>query len=220
MPFLPIDSTIVSNPSRGDLAIIESWMLFPDDEAKRLEAYKSATVAMGGDLRRKTKLPPDVIEELFDLAEKTTPIAQIHEMVMTPYREGFMAGAILIDAIEGRDGDGNERKLGDIIKGLTKQFAKGGPNSSSSFVHTIWKRYRPVSHLWAAHIKFAKAFPASPAFPCDLPAIIDFLWLSEEWRLRGESTKTAPTAPSTILRPGDAVRTPEAMKFSKKDCNT
>jgi hypothetical protein len=214
MPFLPIDSTIVSNPGRAHLSIIESWMLWPDDEVKRADAYTSAVVAIGRDLRRETKLRHETLEDLLDLAADAKPLDQLREMAMTPYQQGLMAGNILIAAVDGKDAKGNRLKLGDIIKKLTKVFAKRR-GSDSSFVHAIWKQYRSVSHLWAAHIEFTESRPSRPIFPCELQEVIEFLWLSEDWRNRGESTKSAPRAPSTILRPGECVRVPDAMKFSK-----
>ncbi len=214
MQFLPLDSTIVSNPSRYHLAIIESWMLWPADETKRLDAYKTARVEIGRDLKRQIKLDPAILEELLDLAADAKPLDQLRGMVMTPYKHGQIAGNILIAAIEGKDGKGDRLKLGDINRKLTKLFARG-PNSNSSFVHTIWKQYRCVSHLWAAHIKYIESEPDHLVFPCEVQDVIKFLWLSEEWRKKGESTKSAPRAPSTILTVGECVRVPEAMKFSK-----
>src|SRR5258708_5999166 len=150
MPFLPIDAAIVSNPSRAHLSIIESWMLWPDDEAKRLDAYKSAVVAIGRDLKRETKLTAETLEDLLDLAAEAKPLNQLRELAMTPYQQGLMAGNILMAAIDGKDEKGDRLKLGDINKKLTKLFAKRR-GSDSSFVHAIWKRYRVVSHFWAAH---------------------------------------------------------------------
>ena len=214
MPFLPIDSTIVSNPSRAHLSIIESWMLWPDDEVKRADAYTSAVVAIGCDLKRETKLSPETLEDLVDLAANAIPLDHLREMAMTPYQQGLMAGNILIAAIDGKDAKGNRMKLGEIYKKLTKLFApRRGLNSS--FVHKIWEKYHSVSHFWAAHIEFSEGRPSRPVFPCELQEVIEFLWLSEDWRRKGESTKTRPRAPSTILRPGECVRVPDAMKFSK-----
>jgi hypothetical protein len=216
MPFLPIDSTIVSNPSRHHLAIIKSWMLWPDDEAKRLDAFTSEVVAMGHDLKRQGKLDPATLDELFELAVNAKPIGQTFEM--EPYKHGMMAGHVLIAAIEGKDVKGGPLKLGDINKKLTKKFARH-KTDNSSFGHTIWQKYHSVSHLWAAHINFTTSNDYR-FFPCELRDIIEFLWLSEDWRHKGESTKTHKKAPSTILRPGECVRIPETMKFSGKDWNT
>jgi hypothetical protein len=219
MPFLQIDNVIVSNPSRAHLSIIESWMLFPDDEGKRLDAQKAAVVEIGRDLMRQIKLDASTLKELFELAAGAKPLDQLREMVPIPYQHGIMAGHILIAAIDGKDAKGDRLKLGEINKMLAESFAPQR-GDKSSFVHAIWKQYRPVSHLWAAYIEVSEQRPTRPVFPCELQEVIDFLWLSEDWRLKGEGTKTRPRAPSTILRPGDAVRTPEAMKFSKKLWNT
>jgi hypothetical protein len=216
MPFLPIDDSIVSNPSRAHLAIVESWMLWPNDEAQRQDAYTSAVVAMGHDLRREGKLDHSTLEELFDLAVTAKPLAQLNELARTPLEQGLMAGNILIAAIEGKNENGGRIKRGEIDDKLRELFApQAGKTNKSSFVNTIWQNYRSVSHLWAAHIQFTENQYGRLVFPCELKDIIEFLWLSEEWRKKGESTKTAPRAPSTILPPGECVRTPETMKFSK-----
>jgi hypothetical protein len=211
MPFLPIDSTIITTPSRLHLAIIESWMLWPNDETKRLGAYTSAVVAFGQELKRKGKLDHSTLPELFDLAADATPLNQMAGLVEDPYRDGLMAGNILIVALAGGD-EGNRRKLGDIYKKLRESFARQ-KGDNSSFVNSIWQKYRPVSHLWAAHIQITES-DQRPVFPCELRDVIEFLWLSEEWRQRGETTKSAPKAP-TILEPGECVRIPDTMKFSK-----
>jgi hypothetical protein len=210
MPFLPIDSTIVSNPGRHHLSIIESWMLWPDDEANRRDAYNSAVVAIGRELERETRRT--VLDELFDLAADAKPLGQMQELAKKQIPKGAIAGQILIAAIIGRDADGDRLKLGDIHKMLRGKFSKQGGNDSK-FVNEIWTRYRPVSHLWAAHIEFRES--GRRVFPCEQKDVIEFLWLSEDWRKKGELTKTSPKAPSTILKPGECVRVPETMLFSK-----
>jgi len=216
MQFLPLDSTIVSNPSRYHLAIIESWMLWPTDETKRLDAYKSAVVAFGQELRREgKKLDHSTIAELLDLAADATPLNRMAGLVEDPYRDGLMAGNVLIVALTGSDEKGNRLKLGDIYKKLRESFAPQARKiNNSSFVNTIWQNYRSVSHLWAAHIQITEN-QQRPVFPCELRDVIEFLWLSEEWRRRGETTKSALKAP-TILEPGECVRIPDTMKFSRK----
>jgi hypothetical protein len=212
MPYLPLEPSIISNPTRVDLSIIQSVMLWPDDETVRNEAFDSAVIEMGRELRRTVELSPEILGDLFDLTADTKPIGQLHEMVIDRFRDGMMAGRILIAVIDGKE------KLGGITKKLAGKFApRRGDNSS--FVNTIWKRYRSVSHFWAAHIKYVET-TGGQAFPCDLNSVLCFLRLSEEWRQRGETTKTAPRAPSTVLRPGECWRIPERMKFSKKDWNT
>jgi hypothetical protein len=218
MPFLPISSTIVSNPSRAHLSLIGSWMLWPDDEARRREALASEVVVMGRDLRRQGKLDRPTLDLVFELAAHAKPAGQSFEL--EPYKRGMLAGHILMTALYGKDAQGKPLTLGGITRLLAKEFApRRGDNSS--FVNSIWKRYRPVSHLWAAHIQSMENVTEDELrrsrdfFPCALSDVIEFLKLSEDWRRMGESTKTAPRAPSTILKPGECVRVPDAMKFSK-----
>src|SRR5947209_3502081 len=100
MPFLQIDSSIVSHPSRLHLSIIESWMLWPHDEPRRLDAYKAAVVETGRDLRRRqVRMDPTLLEELFDLAAGAKPLDQITQQITTPYEHGIVAGTILIVAM-------------------------------------------------------------------------------------------------------------------------
>jgi hypothetical protein len=224
MPFLPIDSSIVSNPSRLHLSIIESWMLWPHDETKRLDAYKSAVVMLGHDAKREEKLDRETLEELFDLAVEAKPLNQITELAMGPFpkipltdsplKQGLTAGNILIAALEGKNEKGDRLTRGEIDKKITKLFAPQKGNNSS-FVNTIWQNYRRVSHLWAAHIQLVESDPHYLAFPCKLGDVIELLWLSEEWRKRGESTKTRPRSPDAILPEGECVRIPDEMKFSR-----
>jgi hypothetical protein len=218
MPYLPLEPSIISNPTRVDLSIIGSFMLWPDDETVRNEAFNSAVIEMGKELDATTELGAEALRGLFHLAADNKPIGQLHEMVKARYPNGVMAGNILIAAIQGKDDEGEKLRRGDISKKLAKKFApRRGDNSS--FVSAIWTQYRCVSHFWAAHVKYTEA-TERPTFPCDLNSVACFLSLSEEWRQRGETTKTAPRAPSTVLRPNECWRVPEWMKFSKKDWNT
>jgi len=220
MPYLPLEPSIISNPTRVDLSIIASVMLWPEphDETVREEAFKSAVIEMGRELRHTTELSPEILGGLFELAADTKPIGQLQEMAKARLADGLKAGNILIAALQGKDDKGGQLRLGDISKKLAKKFApRRGDNSS--IINTIWKQYRSVSHFWAAHVKYTEATDR-PTFPCDLNSVACFLWLSEEWRERGETTKTAPQAPSTILRPGECWRVPEGMKFSTKVRNT
>jgi hypothetical protein len=225
MPVLPIDFSIVSNPNRAHLALIESWMLWPHDEAVRRDAYISAVVAQGLELKREGKLDHATLDEL-DIAAKAEPLSRMRELATkTPLQRGglkrpplecgLMAGNILIAAIQGKDKKGRRLLRSEIDKKLRKLFARQR-GDNSSFVNTIWKHYRSVSHLWAAHIKYAESEPAHLVFPCELRDVGTFLRLSEEWCRVGESTKTDPRSPFTILRDGESVRVPEWMKFSKE----
>jgi hypothetical protein len=223
MPFLPLDPTIISQPSRTHLATIESWMLWPHDEGERCDAYISAVVAQGQELKREGKLDHATLDKLYDVAANAKPLSQMRELATkrplqygrTPLECGLMAGNILIAAIQGKDKKGDRLLRSEIDKKLRKLFARQ-KGDNSSFVNTIWKAYRSVSHLWAAHIKYAESEPAHLVFPCELRDVATFLRLSEEWRRVGESTKTDPRSPFTILRAGESVRAPEWMKFSKE----
>jgi hypothetical protein len=214
MPFLPIDHTIASSPSRTHLSLIGSWMLWPDDEAKRLDAVTSEVVAMGRDLQRRGRLDRDALGLLLELAAEAKPVGQSFEL--EPYKHGMMAGHMLMAAIGGKDPEGKPLTLDAIGKLLRKKFAPRR-GSETSFVHTVWQRYRRVSHLWAAHVQMdmGNERRRSLVFPCALSDVIEFLSLSEDWRRKGESTKTAPRSPSTILKPGECVRVPGTMRFDK-----
>src|SRR6516162_2296108 len=118
MPFLPLDPTIISQPSRTHLATIESWMLWPHDEAERRDAYISAVVAQGQELKREGKLDHATLDKLYDVAANARPLSQMRELatkrslqrgdLKTPPLEcGLMAGNILIAAIQGKDKKGN-----------------------------------------------------------------------------------------------------------------
>jgi hypothetical protein len=216
--FLPLDSTSVSNPNQMHLSIIENWMLWPDDEPMRDAALKAAAVAHGQRLKRQGLLSGPVIEDLFDLAVDARPLDQMIELANDPYRQGRVAGEILYLAIEGKHPDGTRPNLTEIKQLLASAYT-GKKNTNTSAVESIWHRYRPVSHLWAAHLEYRHRARGAH-FPCDLPNIHNLLWASEQWRQLGEGTKSAPRSPGPILPANECVRVPTAMKFSKKDWNT
>jgi hypothetical protein len=133
-------------------------------------------------------------------------------------KQGRIAGEILYLAIESTRADGTKPDLTEI-KQLLAQAYTGKNATNTSAVNTIWKTFRPVSHLWAAHLQYRHQ-GRGRYFPCHVSEISDLLWASERYRRLGETTKLRKNAPVTVLPGDECVRVPDEMKFSKKDWNT
>jgi hypothetical protein len=65
-----------------------------------------------------------------------------------------------------------------------------------------WPKFRPVSHLWAAHLAIWN--PKYPSFPCTLDELPDFLATAEYLRCRAERRPLARQGEKTLLPIGTA----------------
>lgn len=185
-------------------------MLWPDDAAMRQKAIRSATMQAYRDLLRQGRLPAEVLPGFADLAVDATPPAQMQEAAKARFVEGLVTGVIVYSAIAGRDFDhphgGAMRRY---IKAASKAVYPEWRLMPGTINTHVLPRFRPVAHLWAAWYCEARE-QDKPLFPCrtrDLPV---FLARAEWFREAGESTRL-PHAPTTVLRPGEAVVIPDAV---------
>jgi len=207
---LDLEPDCATSPIRPDLAIVEAMMLWPDDEAMRETATATAMMVASRDLLRQGRLPQVWTPVLADLALDATPPAQMQEAAKARFVEGQVTGVIVYSAIAGRDFDhphgGAMRRY---IKAASKAVYPEWRLMPGTINTHVLPRFRPVAHLWAAWYCEARE-QDKPLFPCrtrDLPV---FLARAEWFREAGESTRL-PHAPTTVLRPGEAVVIPDAV---------
>jgi hypothetical protein len=197
--------------SRFDVVLIESFMLWPgeNDEGQRRQAFERSVVEIwrpgfGA-------LPETVNADIFALADGAYPLEAIQSWARKPFLHGMIAGKVLHNVLGLIACDPDNASLGKAIEMALppdKQLKSSTFDctiSSSTFNHTIWRKYRCAAHLWAA--AFSRAmFDNRRDSTCavgDLPA---FLADAEGYRVMGESQRTKQHPGKAILLAGGTIQ--------------
>jgi hypothetical protein len=169
--------------------IIEPGMLWPNDAARRATAAAAARAK-----HVEESIPADdhpVVLRGFDLRvlvenlASAPPLADIQDSARQPFCRGVLAGTIFLETLHARK-TGRNRNLQQIKLDATRRFSAHPAFqrlSASTVENSIWKVYRPVSHLWAASIYGAVA--DGEPFPCSVSNLPQFLSFAEALRADG-----------------------------------
>lgn len=223
MPVLEITPEMIG-PGRNQLAIayIAGVMLWPGDDEieQRDEAMKTATA---DHLMRSIGAVPaaakhvDVAGAAFD----AVPPRIINRQARERYRDGCIAGEFLAAAVQ-HGAAGGKVKLEGLKAAITAPARRAHHRtldfSRSTLVNRILPRFRPVAHLWAAHV-YAAVHAGEDEFPCrlaDLPAFLALadLFCDEALALRFATRRDA------LLRPGEAWRIPEGLPLPRLELSS
>lgn len=212
----------VAQPTLIDVALAGAEMLFPDDPTARGECFDSAiaTGLSNGDFVPGANSPPNLP---FQVALNAWEPRRRDAMVELPMVHGAIAGGILADVV-GAAQTGEPISMGTAISRAARAFCYKRPKwkvTPKTINNSIWPRFRPVAHFWAAYIDKRPA----DSFPCSPWNLHEFLSTAEAYRLLGESSSTFK-AKSTILRRDEMTRLPDAilaqlevrtLQFSRKE---
>lgn len=207
MIVLPITQSSIDNPRRIDVARIEAVMLWPDDEVSREKAILVAQCLWQRSLLEQGQLLPKEIEELAKSAVDAPAPADVAAAAAKVFVNGHVAGTLLHNAVSATAQYPADAAIQANVGRISNQFFPKYRLKPSTINNSVWPRYRVVSHLWAAHI-----FSDEEVFPCHVPDLGVFLAKAEAYRELGEKTRTRQS-PSTVLRPGDAIRLPAGLKL-------
>ena len=148
---------LANNPlfdaTRLDLASFESYMLFPDSEEDRRQAYNASFIEYS--IQNPSIVGDEHLAELLYISSKTLPIFAIQERVNERFIHGMIIGEVLQRQIElNCIGDMSVTK-GELIRDAVKKFNKtkdgGFLRISPKTINTyIWPRFHSVAHFWAA----------------------------------------------------------------------
>jgi hypothetical protein len=204
------------------LAIIEGWMLYPNDQKQRERTFAAAkaqhtTNEISNLAKQIGPDTPAIYHTLGDLSQMLTSIvsaprlADIHEEVRLPYVSGIAAGLILFNVVV--RSKLNPKLSGIMHRAKTEAIAAlngvlGVVVSKQTIENEIWKNYRCVAHLWAASV--STGLNGDTAFPCRLDNIEIFLAEAEAWRREGESLKPLQS-PGKVLRSFETIRPREDL---------
>jgi hypothetical protein len=212
---LPLRFDVLENPTRFDLALIEAWMLWPDDENARSEALASAYVE--SEKQYVTELSGEDLKFFTAIASGAFPPHHIQGRAKDEILHGAIAGMVLREAV-GELAIGHK---GITLSGVFKRISLGMSITQKVFDNSLWRRFRPVAHLWAAWLTNALDDDGRD-FPCELSGLASFLQTAEDYRMMAENHRTKQSR-TTILRIGEAVGiplelgiAPRAMSFSDR----
>lgn len=157
MPFLPIDPYQIDY--KLNYLAVFGVMNFPNDRRKRKEfiATHLADCHLKNDKNIMDKVTPDFLEELLHAPSIDT----IQNNVAKIYAQAYQAALIVIYLYSlqqlGKSPSMN-RALRLVENRYSKSLAKQNKMRpiahSEESIRKNWRIYRPVSHLWAAHINF------------------------------------------------------------------
>ncbi len=171
MPFLPIEP-LNTNYGENRLATL-GVMLFPNDPEKRKEFMLThlTDAFLKDDINILDKVRPDFVEELLHAQSIDT----IQDNVIETYPRAYQAGLIvtylyLLQQLGKSAAINRAVRLVEnrYSKDLAKQNKMGLTAHSEESIRKNWRIFRPVSHLWAAHICFNEKTPIVSSHDFDL----------------------------------------------------
>jgi hypothetical protein len=171
MPFLPIDPFQV-NYNLNYFAVF-GVMNFPNDRKKRKEfiATHLADSHLKVDKNIMDKVTPNFLEELLHAPS----IGTIQNNMTKIYAQAYQAGLIVIylyslQKLEKSPSINRALRLVEnrYSRSLAKQNKMRPIAHSEESIKKSWRIFRPVSHLWAAHINFNEEAPIESSHDFDL----------------------------------------------------
>ena len=208
--YLELRDDCLAGPTRWDLAVIEARMLWPHDPETResyIDAVSAKLQVAAIDQFPFPEPTPAEVREVAEMALAAPRIGDFTKAAKKCYFHGLIAGFLLIESTGGADADSRYKSLADIKNALSDRYRRLSPKTISS---SVWPRYRPVAHFWAAHFLETKE-SENNVFPCRMRDLALFLATAEAYRRRGEKIRSNIKSPTTVLQRGEAVMTPPAL---------
>ena len=199
-------------------AILSAHMLFPSsDSAKHRNSYIACHV---GEHILKDRNPNILVEidrgfltGLLDSPsrEEIKKLAELHS------GGGSMAGALLyfiVGLSQKRPKDASVLKAVELYTSFADSDTEGRDlPHSPAFIKDKWATYKPVSHYWAASHTMRQHLPDFEHEEAPHEIFIDFLGLSEWFRMQGESIVARAQAKwhGPVLNPAETYRLPDNL---------
>lgn len=201
--YLDLSQDCLTKPIRLDLATLESWMLWPDDDLGRQLWWRACVLEENSS--RVDDLPEDLLRQFAKDALTIPRLEDLRKRALKRELHGALAGLVVLEAVVMKETLGVVRgAICDRLCGIIQVR----PNTINN---EIMPRFRSVAHLWGAYA--LRRDLNDGIFPCRISELRTFLATAEAIRVAGEKAK-APKANSTVLRAGEAVLLPDAIRTS------
>ena len=211
--YLDLPTDCLTAPTRWDLAVIEARMIWPHNSDRRERYLSAVSVKVAVMAIDRVPLPKPSWTEVRDLAEAILSAPRIEDFTEAgkrAYYHGLVAGMVLDEAVGLHDIGRENTGLAGIKSAVATRLGPEQRLSQKTIDNTVWPSYRSVVHFWAAYLQRSQETD-SATFPCRGRDLSLFLAVAEVYRRRGETIRSTPKSPSTVLRPGDAVMIPPAL---------
>ena len=215
MPIIDLPTDLMASPLARDW--LGAWMLWPGDEQRRSGAIQRYAAKRLYEERH--SLGRDDLIKALELALGAPDEASLQDEVSQLFPFGFSVGNVVRNVI-GMAAAGQTCSLQEQWKAHAASFGhrKGAkdqwplqqwrssrplPSSPQVFLNTYWPMFKPVAHMWAAHVHIALEQRDEP-FPCAATNLTLFLGLSEQFRQAAAKTKVKGAA-GPLIADGEAI---------------
>lgn len=205
---LDLPPECATSPTRVDVLLLEAFMLWPDDQTARQRAMASGILAHARELAAAGVDREDMLSGLAQFALDVDPPETIRERARPRFVEGLVAGLVVWRALALNEHDPGSAAISKSVGDIAQRVWPAWRLSPKSINNKVLPRFRAVVHLWCAYA--GAALEGADTFPCRTRDLPPFLATAEAYRARGEATRL-PHAPTTVLRPGDAVTLPPEL---------
>lgn len=229
MPIIDITVAALQSPTRLHLHHLGAVMCWPGGGerfkavlAEGRKAFRREIMLQGAELIEAGAIPVPSLspQEFADLLRTVSdqPAIDMQEGLDRVYFEGALCGLIVHVAIDRADRAGASLTLESCKRDAQTAFGKvpnGYPFDLKTLNNTVWNKYRPVAHLWAARLAMPRA-DNKRGFPCRGSELPLFLARAEEYLERGASLRLKQS-PVTLLDKVKAWRAPPDLPLPASD---
>lgn len=194
--------------SQLDVLTLEVYMLYPDDELARQRAR--TTTGLEFVKRHRDLLPDDFLADLFSTAFDADSLQTLQEQSRNPYAGGIIAGSILHHALGTTLESATGNSVSYAVTELTRRLRTG---YSKPTIYALWRKFKKVSHYWAAYVSERMSKKGSAAFPCRADSLPHFLAVAEAFRELGQTSRAWKSPKTTILDAGQSLQLPYALEL-------
>lgn len=213
MPTIPLHPQMLTTPAgREDAAtILGAVMLWPDPADMMARVLWAMARRYGAQARAADARADESFaikgRELLEFAENARADAYLKPIATKLYHRGAVAGRVIQHHLDlhGLAGFGFRISPGQIVArgraetsagvlGLAPMTLRAALSSAANdaqrdvprIFDKRWEEFRPVCHLWAAHLALCAARPhrstTMGSFPCTAPNVVTFLGAAEKIR--------------------------------------
>ena len=163
----------------------------------------------GRKLANADALSNDTMRALLNAAANAASPEETRRDVAERHRRGIYAGKILLEVVKRQRTGQAAAAKGAVMRDLTKGYLGRAATNSKVINEKVWPPFRCVSHFWATHLFYRER--GHLAFPCALDRLPMFVAIAEDFRRIGETTKSHPKAPHTILTANEMAQLPAQL---------
>lgn len=205
---LPLRPDCTRATTRSDLAALAAAMLWPDDTQARAAWIEGAIIREITD--NQAEIDEATVRWALALASNRDPISSLQAAGAERWTHGLAIGWVVHEAIGAATfggGKANLIKLAEKFSSIVRKSTNKQPRiSPNHIVKVLWRRLRPVAHLWAAY--YAASSGMLRDFPCTRERLGTFLAEAESYRQLGEQTHTKH---GSLFRKGESAQLPAAL---------